>query len=153
MYYRQGTKMVYCTVKNIGDKKLWRIRQITAIRQVFLPIFTISITFPVQMDFNAPKFFPPNFQESLFTKPFYCQSFLLYGMCLSSNNIGFPIKHVSYCILYFIVQKVTLITFALNGIIGFLIAIITGAVVTTKCVNTYLCAMSSYYIIFTFVHI
>ena len=150
MYYRQGTKMVYCIVKNIGGKKTLANYSNSP---SFLPIFTISITFPIQMDFSSPKFFLPNFQQSLFTKLFYYQSFLLYGMCLSSNKFDFPIKHVSYSILYFIVQKVTLITFALNGIIGFLIAIITGTLVTTKCVNTYLCAMSSYCIIFTFVHI
>ena len=40
-------------VKNIGGKKLW---QITAIHQVFSSIFTISITFPMQMDFNLPVF-------------------------------------------------------------------------------------------------
>ena len=56
---------MYCTVKNIGSKTLWRI---TAIHQVFLPILTISITFPMQMDFNLPKFFPPNFLQSLFAK-------------------------------------------------------------------------------------
>ena len=39
------------------------------------PIFTISITFPMQMNFNSPKFLPP----SLFAKLFYYLSFLLYG--------------------------------------------------------------------------
>ena len=47
-------KILYCTVKNIGGKKLWQIK---AICQVLLPNFTISITFPMQIDFNLPKFF------------------------------------------------------------------------------------------------
>ena len=33
----------------------------------------------MQMDFNLPKFFLPNFLQSLFAKLFYHQSFLLYG--------------------------------------------------------------------------
>ena len=48
----------------------------------FLPIFTISITFSMQMDFNSPKFFLPNFLQSLFTKLFTTKGtnvFLLYG--------------------------------------------------------------------------
>ena len=65
--------LIYHTVKTLVN---W---QITAIRQVFLPILTIYITFPMQMDFNSPKFFPPNFLQSLFAKVFDCQWFLLYG--------------------------------------------------------------------------
>ena len=36
----------YYTVKTLVVEKLWQIWRITAFRQVFLPIFTISITFP-----------------------------------------------------------------------------------------------------------
>ena len=50
----------------------------------FLPIFTISITFPMQMVFNSPKFFPPNFLQSLFAKFFDRQCFLLYDMLMSN---------------------------------------------------------------------
>ena len=74
---------VCCTIpysKNFGDEKLWQIWQITAIRQAFLPIFTIPITFLMQMDFNSPKFFLLNFLQFLFAKPFYHQNFLLYGI-------------------------------------------------------------------------
>ena len=67
----------YCTVKTLAVKNLWQIWQITAFRQVLSPIFTISITFPMQMDFNSPKFFcqtsyspySPNFFTA---KVFYC---------------------------------------------------------------------------------
>ena len=76
--------------KNFGSKKLWRILQTTAIHQVFLPICTISIAFPMQMDFNLPKFFPPNFLQSLFAKVFDHQSCLLYGTTYAS--------FCSYCV-------------------------------------------------------
>ena len=54
---------MYSTVKYISSKKFWQIQQITAICQVFLPIFTISITLPMQMDFNSTKFFCRTFQS------------------------------------------------------------------------------------------
>ena len=43
----------------------------------FLPMFTISITFPMQMNFNSPKFFLPTsyspYSPNFFTaKVFYC---------------------------------------------------------------------------------
>ena len=74
--------------KTLVVKKLWRI---TAICQVFLPIFTSSITFPMQMDFNLCNFFPPNFLQPSFAKLFtakvfyytvYCYLFLLLHMSL-----------------------------------------------------------------------
>ena len=71
--------------KTFAVKKLWRIWRITAFYQAFLPIFTISIVFPMQMDFSLPKFFPPNFLQSSFAKVFYCQSFLLYGIQQESD--------------------------------------------------------------------
>ena len=40
-------KYIYHTVIKFGSKKLWRIWQTTAICQVFLQIFPISITLPV----------------------------------------------------------------------------------------------------------
>ena len=59
--------------------------------QVFLPIFTISITFPMQMDFNLPKFFQPNFLQSLFVKVFnhqcfYCMVYMCSYIKLTTSN-------------------------------------------------------------------
>ena len=65
--------------KNIGGEKTLVNLVNYSISPSVLPIFTISITFPIQMDFNLSKFFPPNFLQSLFAKLFYRQSFLLYG--------------------------------------------------------------------------
>ena len=56
--------------KTLAVKKLWRIWWITAFRQAFLPIFTTSITFPMKMDLNLPKFFLPNCLQSLSPKFF-----------------------------------------------------------------------------------
>ena len=56
-------------VKTLTVKKLWQIWQITAFHQVF---YQFSITFPMQIDFSSPKFFPPNLLQSLFAKAFYC---------------------------------------------------------------------------------
>ena len=53
--------------KNIGGEKTLANYSISP---SFLPIFTNSITFPMQMDFNSP-----NFLQSLFAKLLYCQSF------------------------------------------------------------------------------
>ena len=44
--------------KNIG--KFGELEQFAQ----FFVIFTIFVTFPMQMDFNLPKFFPPNFLQS-----------------------------------------------------------------------------------------
>ena len=46
-------------------------------------------------------------------------------------------------------------TYALNAIIttGCLVAIITGTLITTKCVNTFLCAIDSNESIFAFIDI
>ena len=60
--------------------------------QVFSPIFTISITFPMQMDFNSPKFFLPNFLQSLFTKIFTAKDFYcIVWFILSLNKQCAPI--------------------------------------------------------------
>ena len=67
--------------KNIAVKILRRIWQITEIFQVFLPIFTISITFPMQMDFNLPNFF---YQISY--NP-YLPNFLLPKFFIHNQNI------------------------------------------------------------------
>ena len=55
------------TVKNIGGE---RTLANYCISLSFLLIFIISITFPMQMNFNLQKFFPPNFLQltSLFAK-------------------------------------------------------------------------------------
>ena len=66
--------------KTLVVKKLWRI---TAICQVLSPIFTISITFPMQMNFSSPNLFT--------AKVFY------YNMY--SYNINFS----AMCTLYFII--------------------------------------------------
>ena len=55
--------------------KIWQTWWITAIHQVFSPIFIIFIIFPMQMDFNSPTFFPPNFLWSLFAKLFTAKVF------------------------------------------------------------------------------
>ena len=57
--------------KTLAVKKIWRVWWITAFRQAFLPIFTTSITFPMKMDLNLPKFLLPNCLLSIFAKDFY----------------------------------------------------------------------------------
>ena len=48
------SKRKYRTVKN-GEKTLANLANYS-ISLIFFPIFTISITFPMQMDFSSPKF-------------------------------------------------------------------------------------------------
>ena len=60
---------VYCTVENIDGRKLWRI---TAFCQVFSPIFTISISFPMQMDLNSPTSYGAYSPNYFTTKVSYC---------------------------------------------------------------------------------
>ena len=69
--------------KNIdGKKTLEKLGELaTAICQDFLLIFTISIIFLMQMDFNLPKFFPLNFC-SPYSPKFFTTNFLLYGICV-----------------------------------------------------------------------
>ena len=71
---------IYHTVKNIGGEKTLANGKL----QHFAKFFTISITFPMQTDFNSPQFFQPNFLQSLFAKVctakvFYCTVYLCYG--------------------------------------------------------------------------
>ena len=86
--------------KNIGGEKLWwRIWQITAFHQVFLPMFTISITFPMQMDFNSSKFLPTVLIRQGFLPPkFFAVRYLannrsiacykqLYNLCYKISYI------------------------------------------------------------------
>ena len=47
----------YRTVKNINGEKTLTNFANYSISPSFLPIFIISITFPMQMNFNSPKFF------------------------------------------------------------------------------------------------
>ena len=79
--------LMYHTVKN--KKTLVNLVNYS-ISPSFLPIFTISITFPMQMDFNLLKFIPPNVLQSLFTKLFTTKVFLLYGTYTA------PLKFVIY---------------------------------------------------------
>ena len=62
-------------MKTLAVKELWQIWQITAIHQVFLPIFTISITFPMQMDFNSPKCFSAKLPAVLIHQTFFPPKF------------------------------------------------------------------------------
>ena len=50
----------------------------------------------MQMDFNLPKLFLPNFLQYLLAKPFYPLRFLLYGTC----------KHMYQCSFYKLIIKV-----------------------------------------------
>ena len=76
--------------KNIGSKKLWRIWQITTIRQVFSPILTISVTFPMQMDFNSSNFFT--------AKVFYYTVCNMVSICSCMNSIIlYNIQNVMIC--------------------------------------------------------
>ena len=61
--------------KNIAGKKTLTNLVNYSNLPSFLPIFTISTTFPMLLDFNSPKFILPNFLKPLFTKIFYRQSF------------------------------------------------------------------------------
>ena len=86
----KGQSLIYHTVKNIGGEKTLANLAVTAFCQVFLPIFTISETFPMQMDFYLPKFFLPNFLQPLFTnfftaKVFYCMIFIKQFETFCSN--------------------------------------------------------------------
>ena len=58
----------------------------------FLPIFTISITFPMQIDFSSLTFFPPNFLQSLFAKLF-CNQIFYYMVPM----IIFLVQSHKYC--------------------------------------------------------
>ena len=70
----------YHIVKALAVKNVWWIWQITVIRQVFSPIFTISITFPMEMDFNLPtKFFSAKVPTVLIYQTSFMPKFLLYG--------------------------------------------------------------------------
>ena len=56
----------------------------------FLPIFTIFITFPMQMNFNLPKLFLQTsyipYSPNLFTaKVFYCMVYNWYGCSCTRN--------------------------------------------------------------------
>ena len=66
--------MVYHTVKTLEVKNFGKFGKLKQFAK-FSSIFTIYITFSMQMDFNLPKLFLPNFLQSLFTKLFYHQRF------------------------------------------------------------------------------
>ena len=82
-------------VINIGGKKLWQIWWITVIYQIFSPAFTISITFPMQMDFSSPKIFPPNFLQSLFTKLFLSPKFFYYMINIDTINVTIHVYSIN----------------------------------------------------------
>ena len=82
-------KSWYHRVKNMGSEKL----AYYSISPSFLPIITISITFPMQTDFNSPKVFLPNFLQSSFAKVFYQPRFLLYGVIWYLIKLWFGYFH------------------------------------------------------------
>ena len=65
---------VYRTIKNIDGKKTLANLANYRNSPSFLPIFTIFITFPMQMDFISRKFFSAKLPTVLI-----CQIFLLYS--------------------------------------------------------------------------
>ena len=93
------------------------------LQQVFLAIFTISITFPMQLDFNSPKFFPPNFLQPCSPKCFiakvlYCMVYSIFWcQCtLTSNN----------CLLYVVTYSCKLTYNSTIDAAQFLILICRG---------------------------
>ena len=74
-WYVEGI-WLFSNPKNLGEFD--ELQQFTK----YLLIFTISITFPMQMYFDLSMFFPSNLLQSLFTKVFY-----YYGRSYSYNII------------------------------------------------------------------
>ena len=63
------------------SKKHWWYNNFGKLQQFtnFLPIFTISIIFPMQIDFNSPpKFFLPNFLQCLLFAKFFTAKVFYY---------------------------------------------------------------------------
>ena len=56
----------------------------------FSPIFTSSTTFPMQMDFNSPKFFPPNFLQparALIRQTFFTAKVFYYMVAILGSGL------------------------------------------------------------------
>ena len=79
-------------VKDIGDENLGEFGKITLFEfsPSFLPVFTISIKFPMQMDLNSPKFFCQTSYNPYSPNLFAIKVFTVrYCMLLASfNNIA-----------------------------------------------------------------
>ena len=108
-------KPMYRTVKILVTINFGWIWWITAKRQVFSPIFTISITFPMQMNFNSPKLFPSNFLHSLFAKVFNAKTFYYMVIWLNQCCISCYFHFSSHSKLLHIIQK-ALVIIKLSGV-------------------------------------
>ena len=88
--------IAYCTVKDIGDEILGEFGKLHNFAKFFARFHNFH-KFPMKMDLNSPKFFLPNFLQSLFDKPFCHQSFLQYS--IACCQLALIIQLVSYSYL------------------------------------------------------